>query len=330
MGGSLKGFIRCLPKERLDELLLVAGVDPGEIDRVDHNLSSWKRADAVLKVLEQAGPKISEYVYSLVDRAGQFHTAHGLRALRSVVIAEDLDLQAFDAIEDVRACAVWLLARSARAFEHALAANYADSHTFGRMWSGFVFDGPAEMPRINAPDVRRQFEDELRDELAKDVLSGRCSFDWFFRVATDPVAGEAKRCIQVTIYQETRPQIEPQFTEQGHLTAVTRRPVYEGAIIFDEQSATIDVVAKGGLQLRQKIADMLGNAISPTEITARATELRLLDLSRLLGNDPLEVRAEDGITGVWVERLTVEKLGCGRTPDNTYRQPDRSGASFAL
>ena len=141
MGGSVKGFIRCLPKERLDELLFVAGLDPGEINGIDHNLASSKGADAVLKVLEQAGPKISEYAYSLIGRAGQFRTAHGLRALRSVVIAEDLDLQAFDAIEDVRACAVWLLARSARAFEHALAANYADTHTFGRMWSGFVFEG---------------------------------------------------------------------------------------------------------------------------------------------------------------------------------------------
>ncbi len=56
---------------------------------------------------------------------------------------------------------------------------------------------------------------------------------------------------------------------------------------------------------------MLGKAISPTENKVRATELRLLDLSRLLGTDSLEIRAEDGITGVWVERLTLESPDAG-------------------
>src|SRR5687767_7082329 len=124
MSVSIRGFIRCLPRAQLHELFLVAGVRPGEINGIDHGLSSSKRTDAILKVLERAGPKISDCVYSLVDQAHQFRNDHGLRSLRSVVIAEDLDLRAFDAIEDNRACAVWLLARSRVAFEHALAANY--------------------------------------------------------------------------------------------------------------------------------------------------------------------------------------------------------------
>jgi hypothetical protein len=308
MSGSV---IRCLPKEQLHELLLSGGVPPGKINQIDYDLSPRKRVDAVFRALEKTGPKVSDRVYALIDRANQFYNDHGLRSLRSVVIAEDLDLEEFDAIEGVRASAVWLLARSTGAFERALAANYADSHTLGRMWSGFVFDGPVEMPRINEPDARLQFEEEVRDELAKDAQSGRCSFDWFARVATDPVTGEDKRCVQVTIYQETRPQIEPQFTEDGHLGAVTRRPVYEGAIVFDEQSATIDVVAKGGLPLRRQIADMLGKAISFTENKVQAIELRLLNLSRFLGDEPLEIKAEDGITRVWVERLTLESSNAG-------------------
>src|SRR3712207_1602070 len=73
-----------------------------------------------------------DQIYSDIDRVGQFMNEHGRRALRDVLPADPELLASFDALEDVTACAVFVMMRNRDVFEHALSALFTQRLLNGR------------------------------------------------------------------------------------------------------------------------------------------------------------------------------------------------------
>lgn len=101
-------------------------------------------------------------VYSVVDRIGQFMNEHGRRVLRGVLPADPITLEQFDALEDVTACALFVLMRKDDAFEQALSAVFAQRLLNGRDWTGLNFEEGAE-PKVREDPPVADFEGRLRE-----------------------------------------------------------------------------------------------------------------------------------------------------------------------
>ena len=75
----------------------------------------------------------------------------------------------------------------------------------------------------------------------------------------------------------------------------TRRPVHEGAILYDADGRTLDVVANGGKAVRNRIADFFVQHMLGIKGTIHPVTVRRFALERLRRPIAFESDAVDGI-----------------------------------
>lgn len=273
---------------------------------IDWTAKPRSRTDQLERAVRNTTEKIEPLITATIEQIEKIADETGRRSLRDVLDPEEHDLEAFDQLPDPRACAIWVLQISTDLFERALEIDYASRKRTPKFWSGFILDGNPPLPE--AFDGRRhvEFETDVQNIFASSAgLRGSSHIEWFRRMTTDPLTGERHWCVQATMYQEGTPRSEPVISEPKGLEHVIRAPLIEGAIVFDGEAGTIDVVARGGKRVHRKIAESFGSRILDLDSDMRLLETRALDLTKLARDRPLEIRAEDGIDGVEVSMLRL-------------------------
>lgn len=302
---SPQSFVKKTPWSDLRRLLSWAGTPVESLNDIDPKMRKEAFAEAVFSAIDGAGERVASEVFAAIDQIEQFRDDFGLKSLRSVAVASGIPPEEFDAHEDIRPAAIQLLTRNRRDFERAVASHYADRYRQGRSWSGFALGAPGEIELRKDAAAQEAFEAEALKLFAEDPLCGRCKFDWFERMVPDPWTGEEHRCRQATVYLEERPRSESKFDEDGEVIVETRRPVAEGAVVFDRGTGQVEVVAKGGRVLHERVATLFRETMIEGGAATEPVRMRRLGLQRLARPTPLDIRAEDGVVAAEVDRLTM-------------------------
>lgn len=279
-------------------------VAPVAFTEVDWCAPRRPLVDALTRTVLALEDVSRDRVYSDIDRVGQFMNEHGRRALRGVLPAAAELLDRFDALEDVTACAFFVMGYDGDVFDNALSALYAQRLLNGRDWTGLDFQ-PGVEPEVLRDAPTAVFEERLRDIFAADGPAPRVAVDRFTRHEPDAAGTGMLSREQFTIYIEAAPETELAFTGGTKLEARIVRRVQEGALLFDAGERTLDVVAKGGKDRRRRIADaFVGTMLAPGAALAQRSR-RTLALDTLKQRPTFDLRVEDGVRSVEVTKLAL-------------------------
>ena len=187
-------------------------------------------------------------------------------------------------------------------FRKALVARLADRLRTGRSWSGFLIApivGSITEGQIAAG--LPSFEADMRAIFMKLDGSGRkLSIDRFERDRP----GTSGRFTQYTVFVEGLPQASNEF-EADRLVPRARRPVFEAALCHDPERGTIDVVCKGGRDVRLDLARAFVHRLLGSESDPKAVRLRSVNLDGLKSKMPFASDPGDGVRRVAVILLRL-------------------------
>jgi hypothetical protein len=165
MSVDLARFVRTTPLAILQKYLV--RVDPEAFGRLDSKAPRQSLTPELLKTIGQLPTASRDMVLSDLDRVRQFEGEAGRRLLRGVLPEEPGDLQEFDALEDVSACALHVLMLGEEIFENALAAVFAQRLLNGRDWTGLDFEPKGKLALKPATSLAL-LEEKLREIFGDD------------------------------------------------------------------------------------------------------------------------------------------------------------------
>jgi hypothetical protein len=213
-------------------------------------------------------------------------------------------VQAVEGMDSSEARSLAALMENEDTFRKALAARLADRLRAGRSWSGFRVARTgvdAEPTEANLAG----FKTDLQLIFKKLDGSGRkVSIDRFDR--DNP--GASRRITQYTVFIEGLPQATNEF-ESDRLVPRARRPVFEAALCHDFSLGMIDVVCKGGREVRLDIARAFTHRLLRSDGDPKAVRLRIVNLDGLKSRMPFASHPSDGLRRVAVTLLRLGDAG---------------------
>ena len=308
MAKSINTFLRNTPQEQLLKFLTWSGINEEELDNVDWDKSLKQRVNTLLNIISSSTENVRDVVYSYAEQIMQFDDDYGERALQSIVISQNMNLQEYEQIVDAKARAIWLLLESQSAFDFARSARYANQYYHSKFWSGFYINGEFNDDNLKDLQSKKNFEQKLRNIFTKEFPQRQIEFDWFDRLVENESTGKQHFCTQVTIYKEQHARNISQFSESKELKTITLRPVSDGTIVYDHMEQTLDIVIKEKKALRDSIIDEFVDIFSDSKVDIETSQTKNFNLSRLLEDKPLEVQSSDQITKVNIEKLTLSSI----------------------
>ena len=216
-------------------------------------------------------------------------------------------LSLLQSVESNIAKSITLLLADDTLFEHALAAAYTDRRLMGPSWIAFNIDASATLG--SSPPNLPEFEAELATLLTRaDGSIGKLKIDSFERGTVAEDGTSNGRNVHYAIYSEGLPVSDVEFLGD-ELKRETRRPVHEGAILYDVDGRTLDVVASGGKTVRNRIADFFAQNMLGVKGKIHPVTLRRFALDRLRRSMSFESDPADGIKTVKVTLLRLARTG---------------------
>jgi hypothetical protein len=305
MGFNFKRFLRRTPPTVLRQYLDARNISLS--DRVEWEDPASTQLNRLLDEFNVLGPDIYDSVIADLERADQLCDATGQRALHSVAASDAGALALLQTADVEEARAIALLVHHDALFEHAFAAAYADRLRKGRSWSAFSIDGSAIIGA--APPNMPAFETELAGTLTRvDGSNGKLKIDSFERGTISEDGTVVGMVAHYAIYIESTPVSDIGF-RGNELQRTTRRPVSEGAIVYDGDNRTLDVVAEGGTAVRRRVADSFAQNVLGIKGKIHPVSTRRFGLERLRRPMAFESDPADGIASVKLTMLRLERMG---------------------
>jgi hypothetical protein len=305
MGFNLKRFLRRVSPEMLRQYLDARKISLS--DRVDWEDPAHIQPDVLLGAITALVQFDREIVITDFENVELLCDIVGQRALHSVAARDARVFSLLQSADSNVAKSITLLLADDRLFEHALAARYADHLLMGRSWSAFRIDTSASSG-FSFPNLPA-FEAELAMVLARsDGSIGKLKIDSFERSTVTRDGRATGRTVHCAIYSEDLPVADVEFADD-ELKRETRRPVREGAILYDTDGKTLDVVTSGGKAVRDRIADSFVQNILGIKGKIHPVVVQRFALDRLRRPIEFESDAADGIKTVKVTLLHLARAG---------------------
>lgn len=214
---------------------------PPELTRGTNDKISNKIADRIMASDDDA----AQHILSEISRCEPFISEQGQTALLSA-IRDDLDLVGSSAkLANPEERAVWVLLNHSDRFERAEAFLFADFRTEGRFGRDYVLTAGATISADT--QVHQEFETAVGKYFRQRDGSGRhCKIEMVTRGEQDGV--------QVTIFIEGLPRNEMQAV-RGTFARVNSSPTIEAAIIYNDSSGRLTIVAAGGRPVHDQLQE---------------------------------------------------------------------------
>jgi hypothetical protein len=307
MALNLKSFMRRVPAEVMREFAIARHPAFARIvDWADPNRATPEELfNAILGIPGRDHDAICrdlENVELLCDPVGQI-------ALFSVIRPKSDIVSRLSAVHSNEARSIGLLLADDLLFEHALAAVSSDRLRNGRSWSAYVLDKitPASCARPRP----LAFQDEIAKALAHpDGTIGKLKVDTFVRQMDGFDGRPATRIAHYAIYNECMPINSMEFdVASEQVIRQTKRPVSEGAVLYDEVGRTIEVTVAGGKTARRRIAESFAENMLGLKRQIRPIALRRFMLECLRERMPFDADPADGIRSVSLILLQLSHWG---------------------
>ncbi len=237
-----------------------------------------------------------EQVDKLCNEIGQV-------ALQTMAAVDADLLSQLHSAEGNEARAIKVLLHDKELFDRALALAFANGLLNGRSWSAFFVRDAVALR--SEPETLTAFERDVSDIFLRLDGSGRRSkIDLFDRPVLAGEGSTGSRSIHYCIYSEGLPESHLEFvgTEPRRQT---RRLVHEGAISYDPERRTLDVITRGGKAVRTEIAQCFARQVLNIKDPIQPMVARRFTLNRLKRLHEFPVDGADGIKTVKVFHLRL-------------------------
>jgi hypothetical protein len=298
MSFSLPRFLR---KSPIPDLQQYFDAHPGVLP----DGFNWDANEHIVRVMLQSivlQAKASSQVLEDFERIDQLADDIGQRVLRSMLDRQDL-LARFDSSEGPEARGIFVLLNAPEMFDRALSVHYAERRYAGRSWSGFRLSG--DFTKVDHTGSTAALAGEIKGLFWEfDGTGSNVEIDRFERRGRIQVKDDENRVWHYSIYLEGLPEVTLDF-EANKMERRTRRPAIEAAICFDPRACLLDVVSRGGRELRGDLArgfsaHILGAKEDLVPVSPRKHNLDCLKRQMTFGTD-----AADRIKSVQVTALRL-------------------------
>jgi hypothetical protein len=307
MGFNLKRFLRRMPPDVLRQYLDARKSILS--DQVDWQDPKQTEPDALFAAITALAQRDRDAIITDFENVEQLCDEVGQIALHSVAADDARVLSLLQSADSNVAKSITLLLAHDTLFERALAAAYADRLLMSRSWSAFNMDASATIGFLS-PNLSA-FEAELATALTRpDGSIGKLKIDSFERGTVSEDGTAIGRNVHYAIYSEGLPVNDVEF-RGDKLKRETRHPVHEGAILYDVDGRSLDVVASGGKAVRNRIADCFAQNMLGLKGKIHPVTLRRFALDRLRRSMSFESDPADGIKTVKVTLLRLARTGSG-------------------
>jgi hypothetical protein len=278
-------------------------------EQVDWMAKPTALLDSVKATIEALPERARERVFEDFERIDQLSDEIGQRALRSLIEHNEALLRQFHSCNGSEARGLFVLLINEEAFDHALATAYAERMRHGRSWNGYCL--PAPLAPSKYPSDIALLEGDLSALFHQFDGTGRkLKIESFERRTADFPGDPCRQIIHYSVYVEGLPECSMEF-ERDEPKRRTRRPVIEAAICFEPVSGILDVMSKGGGQMRAEIARSFAIRLLASEQQPRLVRRRNFDLDRLKRVTPFPTDPIDGIKSVAVTLLRLSNFARG-------------------
>lgn len=300
MSFNLTNFIRRTPRQKLEEYFRFRSI--GIAANFNWAAPSKHYLAQLRSDVENLTDEVRERVYQDLEYVSILSDESGQLAIRSLFGGKLAFMKAIESMENSEARSLTALIEDEATFRNALAARLADRLHTGRSWSGFLIAGGVSIqPTSNALAV---FQDDLRSIFKKLDGSGRkLSIETFDRDSPRV----PRRITQYSVFVEGLPQASNEF-EADRLVPRARRPVFEAALCHDSSAGTIDVVCKGGRNVRFSFARAFATRMFGIGSDLRTIKPRHVNLSRLKSRMEFPTDQSDGVRSVIVSVLRLADI----------------------
>ena len=256
--------------------------------------------------LEQAVseyPAVERHPRPLLERIDALAREPGDRAMVAVCNGNAAARARLNTLRSPQERAMWLLGHDSELFAHAEDIHYADFHSGGRSWSGFL--GPVGRWPEATPDRLARFGSRLETVFRSfDGSGASVVVEPFSRQPTRPERHGGEAVFQLAIFLEGLPQQLAEFSG-GRLTRRGLRPAVEVALTYASATGGIDVIAGAGKERRTEIAKAFVETMFPDDASLEPVRLREVELDSLLQTREFPTAPDDGIRRV---RLVLARL----------------------
>ncbi len=244
----------------------------------------------------------------LIDFENVHHLSSevGRRALRSVLVTNPKLLERVDNAVCEQERAIIVLIEGSNIFERALSYTYTEKARSSRIWDAYRLPHPC---RISAnPEANKVFESELTSIFQHDDGSGRnIKVDNFDQLIATKKKKDAFLIRQCSIYVEDLPTPILQF-EGRQLQNKIMRPIHEASIIHDVDSDGIEVICRGGKDIRRAIIHSYARNMLGISDALMLVSPRNFDLSPLKKRHRFPTDPSDSIKSVHVISLRLNYM----------------------
>jgi hypothetical protein len=311
---SIRNFMTAVPASLREQLLARPSVE------LDENLKLGdvgNLVSAIEVVLDGLPPGTRGQFMNDIDTVSRMATEPGETAIASATLHEHLD-----EFGSRQARALWVFLNDREGFRRAEESLFNDQYRYGRQWT--AFGGAKGRDLLDSKEGQEAFKQALRIYFNTPNVHLDIFARWrrrFHNANTeDGASGNADvSLVQITIYREDLPNLEPAFID-GEFGMVSRRRVLEAAVTYEALSGRIECVARQAAD-RDEVVRQFATAMLGSEPYSEPALLRSYDLSVLSERQAFNTDADDLIEDVSVamlrlnpadapeERITIERAG---------------------
>lgn len=203
-------------------------------------------------------------------------------------------------------------------FERALDHAAIGRDRYGRSWSAFHLGSLAQA--VDDETLKRELSLLLPAILAPVPGKKPAVIVEIDRTSERGEEGAIREILNIVVYVEGPVQSHLVIRDGGLVTDYLR-PALRSGIMFDPRQGALDVIAKGGKPVRERIASAVARACTGSD-AVDPLPLREFDLSALKRGIVFTVDAADPIESVWLEEIELHGVVDGQ-PRMVLKRPPR-------
>ena len=285
-----------------------------ELSPTELAASPTKVTEAIDRALEQLPVGARGRLLHEIETVEKLATEVGERAIASATLHENLG-----ELPSRHARALWVFLNDPEGFHRAEESVHHDAQRYSRQWTPFAGQKGCDLRRDHA--AQEAFKAALRVQFDTPNVH----LDIFDRSRSSFFDGNAAGddedkvdLVQITIYREDRPNVEPAFVE-NKFAYQTRSRVIEAAVTYEPASGRIECVAAQRANREAVVAHfstiMLGCAPELVPFMMRSYDLSVLADRVDFRTDPIDLI--DGVSVAMLrlspsdgtsDQVTIERL----------------------
>ncbi len=270
----------------------------------------WQEPFSNVAFAIEAALASNTWAYGAMEHAELISANGGRELLRSAGhYRSDLMPGVDDPERTDETCAIWLATKDPNLFNQIVSSAYAMKGLGTRSWDAFTVDSEKQLAvDVDNTDKMMRFRIDVENFLTKqrNVPTFRTLVVDHYRHRTSRLDTHSLRpWVQVNVYADLAPETREVVTSHETIDQIQLPRTYRASILCDTQKKTIEVIAKGGLPVRDGLVDLFRHHLLPTGLKPERLTRRLINFELFQTEPKFDFGADDAISNVVVDEVRL-------------------------